>query len=133
MLTSRAPHSLQNRQSGAFSAAHPEQRILRAHFFKSRGHWGMSDSCLSAAPRCLSRKHIVLPFRGSLQPNSSWHLRIPTANPPATFRGRSPTKTTTNAFIVAFPRPCARGAFVQRSNRTYPPCPQNAECEIVVY
>jgi hypothetical protein len=49
MLTSRVPHSLQNRQSGAFSAAHLEQRILRAHFFKSRGHWGMSDSCLSAA------------------------------------------------------------------------------------
>ena len=102
MLTSRVPHSLQNRQSGAFSAAHPEQRILRAHFFKSRGHWGMSDSCLSAAPRCLSRKHIVLPFRGSLQPNPSWQLRIPTANPPATFRGRSPTKTTTKCIYCRF-------------------------------
>jgi hypothetical protein len=44
MLTSRAPHSLQYRQSGAFSAAHPEQRILRAHFFKCRDHLGMSDN-----------------------------------------------------------------------------------------
>ena len=66
MLTSRAPHSLQNRQSGAFLAAHPEQRILRAHFFKSRGHLGTSDNCLSGDPSVPKAGKILSPIPGAL-------------------------------------------------------------------